>query len=55
MRKLYNPQGEAELWIGLVNSCNCYRTACDKNKNDPNAVAEALDSMKEAYRLWSQG
>ena len=55
MRKLYNPQGEAELWIGLINSRNYYRTACDQNKNDPNAVAEALDSMKETYRLWSQG
>ena len=53
MRILYNPQGEAELWIGLVNLRNRYRTACDRKKNDPNAVAEALDSMKEAYRLWS--
>jgi len=51
MGKLYNRQGEVELWIGLVNSHNCYRTACNQNKNDPNAVAEALDSMKDAYRL----
>ncbi len=55
MRKLYDPLGEAELWIGFVNTRNGYRAACDKNNNDPNAVAEALESMKEAYRLWSQG
>ncbi len=55
MRKFYDPLGEAERWIGFVNTRNGYRTACDKNNNDPDAVVEALESMKDAYRLWSQG
>ncbi len=55
MRKFYDPLGEAERWIGFVHTRNGYRTACDKINNDPNAVAEALESMKKAYRLWSQG
>ena len=55
MRKFYDPLGEAELWISFVNTRNNYRKACDQNANDSNAVAEALDSMKEAYRLWSRG
>ena len=54
MRKFYDPLGEAELWITFVNTRNSYRTACEGDTKDPNAVAEALDSMKEAYRLWSQ-
>lgn len=54
MRKYYDPLGEAALWVNFVNARNSYRVACDKNNNDPNAVAAALDSMKEAYRQWSQ-
>ena len=55
MRKFHDPLGEAELWVGFVNMRNSYRTACDQNNNDADAVANALDAMKEAYRLWSQG
>ncbi|MDA1326193.1 MAG: hypothetical protein O3C34_15775 [Proteobacteria bacterium] len=54
MREFYDPLGEAELWIGFVDARNGYRAASDKNGNDPHAIAEALDSMKEAYRLWSR-
>ena len=53
MRKSYDPLGEAERWVGFVNMRNKYRTACEKNDNDPNAVAALLESMKDAYRLWS--
>ena len=55
MRKNYDPLGEAELWIKFVNARNNYRTACEKRHNDPNVVAKTLDSMKEAYGLWSTG
>ena len=54
MRKNHDPLAEAGLWICFVDARNNYRTACD-NKNDPNAVSEALEAMTEAYRLWSQG
>jgi len=55
MRKFHDPLGEAALWVAFVNTRNNYRTACDGDKNDPGAVAAALDSMKEAYRQWSRG
>ena len=54
MRKFYDPLGEAELWVSFVNMRNSYRLACDQKDGDANAVVEALESMKEAYRLWSQ-
>lgn len=53
MRRSYDPLGEAELWSGFVDARNNYRTACD-NRHDAAAVAQALDTMKEAYRRWSQ-
>jgi hypothetical protein len=55
LRKNYDPLGEAELWISFVNARNNYRTACEKHSNNPNVVATTLDSMKEAYGLWSTG
>ena len=53
LRKSYNPLAEADLWISFVNARNEYRAACEKDNGDANAVARALDAMKEAYGLWS--
>lgn len=54
LRKSYDPLGEADLWIEFVDARNIYRAASNKNGNDPNTTVEALDAMKEAYRLWSR-
>ena len=54
MRKSYDPLGEAALWVSFVDMRNNYRAASDNKAANPNAMAEALEAMKEAYRLWSQ-
>jgi hypothetical protein len=53
MRHGYDPLGEAELWVAFVEARNTYRATCDARKHDSRAVAEALEAMKEAYRIWS--
>lgn len=52
MRHSYDPLGEAELWVKFVEARNAYREACNGNDKDV-TVAESLDVMKEAYRVWS--
>lgn len=54
MRKGYDPLGEADLWVSFVNMRNTYRQASEGEAANPDAVAEALEAMKEAYRQWSQ-
>lgn len=55
LRAAYDPLGEAELWIGFVDARNRYRAACEADAGNADAVAEALDAMKQAYRVWSGG
>lgn len=52
MRKSYDPLGEAELWINFVEARNAYRAACEGKKSTV-SVADSLEAMKEAYRVWS--
>ena len=54
MRKRYDPLGEADLWVSFVNMRNTYRQASEGGKENPDAVALALEAMKDAYRQWSQ-
>ena len=52
MRQSYDPLGEADLWVNFVEARNAYRAACDGKKSTV-SVAESLEAMKEAYRVWS--
>jgi hypothetical protein len=54
LRKSYDPLGDAEFWVGFVNARNSYRTECDKKDRDSAAMDQALETMKEAYRVWSE-
>jgi hypothetical protein len=53
LRRSYDPLGEAELWVAFVEARNAYRAACDGPNKDAAAVAQSLEAMKEAYRIWS--
>ena len=53
MRRSYDPLGEADLWVAFVEARNAYRSACDSGKHDDALVAQTLEAMKEAYRVWS--
>ena len=53
MRHGYDPLGEAELWVAFVEARNAYRAVCDSGRHDARAIAESLEAMKEAYRVWS--
>ena len=52
MRQSYDPLGEAELWVNFVEARNAYRAACEGKKSSV-TVADSLEAMKEAYRVWS--
>lgn len=53
MRHSYDPLGEADLWVAFVEARNAYRDTCENRKQDAAAVAQSLEAMKEAYRVWS--
>lgn len=52
MRQSYDPLGEAELWVSFVEARNAYRAVCEGKKSTV-SVTESLETMKEAYRVWS--
>ena len=52
-RRSFDPLGEAELWVAFVEARNAYRGVCESRRHDAAAIAESLDAMKEAYRVWS--
>lgn len=52
MRHSYDPLGEADLWVRFVEARNAYRVACNGDDKEV-TVAESLEAMKEAYRVWS--
>ena len=54
MRNGYDPLGEAQLWVDFIDARNRYRVVCI-DSSESAAVDEALDIMKEAYRLWHGG
>jgi hypothetical protein len=43
----------AERWVGFVEARNRYRACSERPDLDPQATAEALEAMKQAYKLWS--
>ena len=52
-RSNYDPLGQADLWVAFVEARNGYKSACEDRSAEPGAEAEALESMKQAYKLWS--
>lgn len=52
-RKSYDPLGQADMWVAFVEARNAYRALAEAGKQDADALAVALDAMKEAYRRWS--
>ena len=53
MRHSYDPLGEADLWVAFVEARNSYRHASESGAQDAAAIAQSLEDMKEAYRVWS--
>ncbi len=49
----YDPLGQAEKWIAFVEARNAYKSATANSNEDSPKVIEALEEMKDAYRLWS--
>lgn len=45
--------GQADLWIAFVEARDRYRALSADESADPEAVAEALEEMKESYKRWS--
>lgn len=54
LRNGHDPLGEAQRWVDFIDARNRYRMACGDSA-DSAAAGEALDTMKEAYRLWHGG
>lgn len=52
-RRSYDPLGQAEMWVAFIEARNAYKALVENERSDPNAVAVALDAMKDAYRRWS--
>ena len=54
-RQGYNPLGQADLWVAFVEARNDFKRVRESAAGDADAVAVALDAMKDAYRRWSAG
>jgi hypothetical protein len=52
-RRAGNALGQADLWIAFVEARDHYRALSADQSSGPEAVAEALDEMKETYKQWS--
>ena len=44
---------QAELWVTFVEARNRYREVSETPTSKRQAIADALDKMKEAYKTWS--
>ena len=44
---------QADLWIGFIEARNRYNAVVATNDVRPKKVEAALESMKEAYRVWA--
>jgi hypothetical protein len=44
---------DAERWMAFVEARNRYREICESADAEPAALAQALNVMKIAYKLWS--
>lgn len=53
-RERYDPLGQADLWVAFVEARNRYKSMSEGGAPDPAAEAEALETMKEAYKRWSR-
>ncbi len=51
----FDPLGQAELWVEFVEARNRYKKVCGNRDPQPGVPDEALETMKDAYRLWSAG
>ena len=52
-RTTYDPLGQAEKWVAFVEARNRYKAASATAAEDSSEVVDALEQMKDAYRLWS--
>ncbi len=52
-RTTYDPLGQAEKWVAFVEARNRYKAASATAAEDSAEVVDALERMKDAYRLWS--
>jgi hypothetical protein len=49
-RRGHDPLAQADCWVAFVEARNRYKTAAG---GDPAGAADALETMKAAYRAWS--
>ncbi len=52
-RATYDPLGQAEKWVAFVEARNRYKQVSTTAETESVAAIEALEAMKETYRLWS--
>jgi hypothetical protein len=52
-RATYDPLGQAEKWVAFVEARNRYKQVSTTAETESVAAIEALEEMKETYRLWS--
>lgn len=53
-RTLYSALTHADLWVGFVDARNRYRTLFEAKSAKAGELDAALETMKEAYRAWSE-
>ena len=52
-RRLDSAVSQADLWIGFIEARNGYNALVAADDTPPEKVEVALQSMKEAYRVWA--
>ena len=52
-RRMDSAVSQADLWIGFIEARNGYNALMASNDAPAEKVEGALDSMKDAYRVWS--
>ena len=52
-RTTYDPLGQAEKWVAFVEARNRYKVVSVTAVEDAPELVNALEQMKDAYRLWS--
>lgn len=50
----YDATAHADLWVGFVEARNTYKTLCEKNGAKASDLESAQETMKAAYRAWSE-
>lgn len=53
-RTSYDAVRHADLWVGFVDARNKYNAVSARKNASKSDLDKALDTMKEAYRAWSE-